>query len=188
MKTKRIPWNKGVKTGPRPKKEKELRSIFSKERGVGKWNKGKKHSEETKHKMSLKQKGRKITWADKISNSNKGQVPWNKGKKLSKEIRVKMSLSSKHGKDSHSWRGGKTNENKLQRKGIEFRLWREAVFVKNNWTCQVCKKRGGDLHPDHIKMFAYHPDLRFATDNGRTLCINCHRKTKTYATNKHVCC
>jgi hypothetical protein len=45
---------------------------------------------------------------------------------------------------------------------------------------RFCEKRGGELHADHIKQFAYYPTLRFVLDNGRTLCKECHKQTDTY--------
>ena len=68
----------------------------------------------------------------------------------------------------------KTDESKLWRKRIEYHLWREAVFSRDNWICQKCKKRGGKLHPHHILGFAEYKELRFAIDNGITFCLKCH--------------
>ena len=84
------------------------------------------------------------------------------------------------GEKSPNWQGGKTNESLRIRHSIEYRLWREAVFARDNWTCVLCSERGCVLNADHIKSFALHPDLRFAIDNGRTLCVPCHKKTDTY--------
>lgn len=64
---------------------------------------------------------------------------------------------------------------KVWRKRTEFRLWREAVFARDNWTCQKCGSRGDSLHPHHIRNFAEYPELRFAIDNGITLCVKDHR-------------
>jgi 5-methylcytosine-specific restriction endonuclease McrA len=83
------------------------------------------------------------------------------------------------------WKGGKSYESKRIRKGIEWKLWREAVFKRDNYTCQDCGIRSGkgikvELHPHHIKQYAIHIDLRFDINNGQTLCKECHKKTDTY--------
>ncbi len=136
------------------------------------WNKGLKgqtfgyhHSDETKEKI-----GR----ANSISQ---------KGKKLSLETRRKMSLS-KRGKNAYQWQGGKTRILKRLRNSLEYRLWRDAVYKRDDYTCVWCGKRGMTLNADHIKPFAYYPELRFAIDNGRTLCLDCHKTTDTYLKNQ----
>ena len=63
----------------------------------------------------------------------------------------------------------------------QLRNWREAVFKRDNYTCQGCGEKGVYLNADHIKPFAYFPELRFELSNGRTLCVPCHKKTDTFA-------
>jgi len=120
--------------------------------------KGLKHSEETKKKLSLK-----------MSQVLKGV----KRKPFTAEHKKKLS-EGKRGSKCHLWRGGVTKENKLIRSGYEYREWRIKVFKRDNWTCQVCKKIGGDLEAHHIKPFAKFKELRFELDNGVTLCKLCH--------------
>lgn len=91
------------------------------------------------------------------------------------------------GKNHYNWQGGITPENVKIRNSIEFRLWRESVFARDNWTCQKCKVKGGKLHSHHIKNFAEWPELRFAIDNGITLCKKCHKKFhEKYGRNKNT--
>ena len=56
--------------------------------------------------------------------------------------------------------------------------WRREVFKRDDYTCQECGIRGTYLEADHIKPFAYFPELRYELSNGRTLCRKCHDKTK----------
>lgn len=51
---------------------------------------------------------------------------------------------------------------------------------------QWCFQKGGNLNADHIKPFSQFPELRFAINNGRTLCIDCHRKTETWGAKAKV--
>lgn len=122
---------------------------------------GKKMSKETKEKMS---------------KSHKGKNTWSKGRSLPIEHRKKLSESAK------KYWGIRIDKDKQKeyeriRHSLEMRLWREAVFKRDNYTCVWCgDNKGGNLNADHIQEFAYHPELRFAIDNGRTLCVSCHKK------------
>lgn len=117
---------------------------------------------------------RKIKYSELCKE--KGFGKWMRGKKLSKETKEKMRLSHS-GEKTNFWKGGKMKEysKTMQiRHSIEFRLWREAIFARDNWTCQKCRIRGQKLHAHHIKNFAQYPELRLALDNGITLCMKCH--------------
>lgn len=95
------------------------------------------------------------------------------GKHHSKETRVLQSMQ-KQGEKSPTWKGGITPENQRVRASGRYRLWREAVFARDNWTCQKCGERGGNLQAHHIKAFSLYPELRFIIGNGMTLCVLCH--------------
>lgn len=81
------------------------------------------------------------------------------------------------GENSTHWKGGVTPEQLLDRRGLKYQNWREAIFSRDNWTCQDCGERGGTLHAHHVFAFADFPEHRFAPWNGVTLCKDCHLKT-----------
>jgi 5-methylcytosine-specific restriction endonuclease McrA len=58
--------------------------------------------------------------------------------------------------------------------------WRKAVFERDKWTCRRCGVKGGRLQAHHIKPYKGYPHLRYLLGNGKTLCIECHKKTATY--------
>ena len=57
----------------------------------------------------------------------------------------------------------------------EYKLWRSAVFARDNYTCQVCGARGVKINAHHRKEYAFFPELRYSLDNGVTLCGPCHK-------------
>src|SRR3990167_735874 len=184
----------------KPRSEEVKHKISLSHIGLGKGRispmKGKKLSEETKQKIRLALLGKKAS-----EETRKKLSLTHKGKKFSKEIRenmriaaikrmssndlrLKISLAHK-GNKSRFWKGGITPINKAIRNSLEYRLWRESVFKRDKFTCQWCgDNRGGHLNADHIRPFSLYPELRFAIDNGRTLCIDCHRKTSSYLAHK----
>lgn len=99
------------------------------------------------------------------------------------------------GENSARWQGGKTKISILIRQMIEYKNWREEIFQRDNFTCRFCKKTNCVLNADHIKPFsiilkenkinsiikARNCEELWNIENGRTLCVSCHRKTDTFA-------
>jgi hypothetical protein len=139
---------------------------------------GKKVSERLKGNQNTKGKHWKMSEKGKINIGNS-----QRGKKKSVAFRKKLSESLK-GCKSHRWKGGSS----LQpgNKSLEWKLWRETVFARDNWTCQRCQLKG-KLHPHHIQNFAQYSKLRFVIDNGITFCKKCHMNFhKIYGTRNNT--
>lgn len=174
---------------------------------------GSKHTEE--HKRNLKKSWnyeKHITneWREKQRKIHKG-IPvvsigtkWTDeqrkkimdGRKLrtpeqEKERRIKLSLSHR-GNKAYQWKGGITSLLMNIRHCYKYKDWIKEIFERDNYTCQECGKRGGNLEAHHIKQFcvilsennikdiisAEKCEELWNIDNGKTLCIKCHRKVK----------
>jgi hypothetical protein len=168
-------------------------------KGAIPWNLGKTHSNQTRKKIkeSLLKK-RESGWTNQAL-FKKGHIPYrtNKGKKfgaMSEEQKKKISIANKghiswnkgkkmvwmQGDKNWNWKGGVSPIYRTIRNSIEYEEWRAKVFERDLYTCQMCGQIGGYLEADHIKPFAYFPELRFEVSNGRTLCKPCHKETDTY--------
>ncbi len=164
---------------------------------------GTKLSEETKRKMSLAHKGKRpYEMTDEIrvnmSNAQKGK----KKAPRSKQHRINSGISRK-GVKSHLWRGGLTKPRTVIRNCVQYKLWREAIFERDNFTCVLCYARGGRIEADHYPISfssiidillkncsvealvkaSLEDKLIWDTNNGRTLCRECHRKTDNFGGN-----
>lgn len=140
-----------------------------------------------------------------IAGFKKGHKLW-LGKKRSIEDRLKMSfakLGKFYGEKHWNWKGGISKNNRIFfykiRHSSKYRQWRLNIFNRDNFTCVLCGKRGGWLEADHqqkqfsqiiheyniknLKKAMFCKEL-WNLNNGRTLCISCHRKTYTGVSKK----
>ncbi|MDE2227280.1 MAG: HNH endonuclease [Patescibacteria group bacterium] len=150
------PWNKGLKGHPSCK-------------GFNK-----KHSEETKAKISENRKGKCL---GNQQGFKKGMEPWNKGiPYFIHDAEWRTKVSKANSKENHwNWKGGITSQNQRMRNSFRHKEWSKAVYARDKWTCQKCGLN------DHHKIIAHHivewskdPSLRFDVSNGVTLCRSCH--------------
>jgi 5-methylcytosine-specific restriction endonuclease McrA len=139
-------------------------------------------------------KKRDFVTVQKIADSKRGKPSWNKGitgkdshsfgntnmlgVKHSDEYRRNMSKIKKATKN-HLWIHG-LGKMRSHYPGVEYKIWRDSVFKRDDYTCQFCHKRGVELQADHIKPWALYEELRYELNNGRTLCKPCHISTDTY--------
>jgi len=158
---------KGFKT-PKKTKEKISKTLkgrkrnwsYDKNRPHPKGMLGKKHSKETKIKMSLAMSG------NKCGHSNKGR-------RLSKEWKEKISKAHK-GNKHWNWLGGKS----FEPYGLEFNEdLKEVIRNRDRRKCQICEKT--ELK-NKRKLPVHHIDYNKQNNNPNnliSLCNRCHIKT-----------
>jgi len=108
-----------------------------------------------------------------LKNKNKFACSKCKGKARSLMLKENPSLyKNLVGDNHHNWKGGITKKKKRQRDTFG-RSIRKMVLKRDNYTCQMCGDKK-NLQVDHIQRFSDYEELRFSTDNCRTLCMDCH--------------
>ena len=164
-----IPWNKGKVGLQKPTKETRKK--------MSEAQKGKIVSEETRKKLSQLRINKKLSEETKKKISKSVKKAFVNNPELRNNLRIIRKMDNSHkGINSNFWKGGITPENQRIRNSIEFHLWREAVFARDNWICQKCKIRGGEIHSHHIYNFSDYKKLRTSIENGITLCKKCHQE------------
>ncbi len=146
---------------------------------------GKKFSEEHKRNLSIANTGKKRSaeTRKKLSEVKKGKTSTFLGKHHSQESKLKLRMAHQGkkcpwlaGKNNHKWNGGVTTKIHKIRTSLEYDLWREAVFIRDDFTCVKYKIKGGKLRAHHILNFAEYEDLRFDINNGITLSDKAHKE------------
>ena len=151
----------------------------------------KHHSEETKRKIRESMKGHRNALGHKHTQESRRKMSVI-AKKQKRRPPYEMVTAESHkkqglavcGANNPSWKGGVTPLRTKILGSPEYKSWRKQVFERDSYTCQECGQRGMVLQAHHIKRFAEYPELRFDTNNGQTLCIDCHRATDTYGGKK----
>jgi len=157
----------------------------------------KEFSEEHKQRISKANTGEgNGMWGRKHSATTKDKIRKKRlGKKLSAKTKAKLSRRLR-GKGNPRWKNGLTEIGSRIRNSYKYKEWRQAIFVRDNFTCQKCGKHGGDLEVHHIKPFRdllkevkehlplfdlYDGALLYSPlwekENGMTLCKKkCHKR------------
>lgn len=79
------------------------------------------------------------------------------------------------GENAYQWDPNKTHEERvIKRNYPEYKVWKRAIKERDDFTCQCCEKRGGQLVSHHLDGYDHHPEKRLDLDNGITLCRECH--------------
>lgn len=89
------------------------------------------------------------------------------------ENRIKSSCRQR-GLSVKDFKGFSTDEQHMARNNTYYKEWKRKIFERDDYTCQCCGKRGGNLNAHHLYNFSDHEDLRYEVDNGITFCAKCH--------------
>ena len=146
--------------------------------------KGQTLTAEHRQKLSVAGRGRKLAprtpeHCQRISAAKKGY----KLGPPTLEHRQNLSEATKASiaRGTHnSYQGGLTSGRAQLQNTFEYKEWRRQIYERDDYTCQICGQHGGNLNADHIKPIRLYPELALDLENGRTLCVGCHRQTDTY--------
>lgn len=168
-----MPFQKGNKIWKGRKHTEETKKKISKSR-IGKPNPmlGKYHSKETKEKMSEMRKGEKGAWFGKhlpeeIRNKISKALKGKKRPPFSKEWREKIG-KAEEGEKHYNWQGGKS----FEPYSIDWtETLKRAIRERDRYLCKLCFSYGNNVH--HID----YDKKNNNPNNLITLCRVCHTKT-----------
>ena len=90
------------------------------------------------------------------------------------------------GENHPNYRNNKTQEEREKGRKIEgYSRWIKEVYKRDNYTCQITNKRGGNLEAHHLNNYAEYKGERINIDNGITLSKEIHKLFHKIYGHKH---
>lgn len=124
-------------------------------------------SEEEKDKIRQKKVG--VRFSDEI-NKKKGRLGHSA---YPHQIEVAKSLT---GEKHWHWKGGIGSPRRMLINRIEYKEFRDKIFQRDNYTCQICGKNKCYVHMHHKIPQSIDENLIMNENNVITLCVQCHCK------------
>ena len=110
---------------------------------------------------------------------------------LTQRLKISQSMT---GSRNGNFKGYKLSEGARLRRTKTWIHTKREVLARDNYKCVECGENGKcdhcghvELHVDHIESVLSRPDLFFEQSNLRTLCKNCHEKTKNFGRRAFYC-
>ena len=93
---------------------------------------------------------------------------------------IRCAPEKKLGKNNHNYNPNLTDEereaNKDRHSDYKYIRWIKQIYVRDDYTCQKCLVKGGNLNSHHIESWGSCKKLRLDKDNGITFCKSCHKQ------------
>lgn len=85
-----------------------------------------------------------------------------------------LHCSTKKGSEHHSWNSDLLNGDRSSRRGSVCVNWRNEIYERDEYTCQVSGRIGGQMNAHHLYSWHSHPELRLELSNGISICKQLH--------------
>ena len=149
------------------------------------------------HNISLRSASERKQGRLNPSYGKRGESSPRFGCHHSAQSKQKIKDSVPRGPDHFRWKHPKARLEPLNnqiRNCYKNKEWKFAVLKRDNFTCQICKRSGLKLEVDHIKPFSVIRNEHsvqtldealcckelWDINNGRALCVECHKLTPTH--------
>jgi hypothetical protein len=182
------PWNKGTKGVMKP-------NVGNFKKGLTPWNKGQRslthHSQEHKDKISRSRMGHEVSHETRLKMSARKKEKFLKfGFINTPETRTKVSatLTGRQNPQHSAFMKGKryayiddrtTLSERKERNSPACKNWRTSVYRRDGFKCRIADGHcSGKIEAHHILGWRDYPELRYQSNNGITLCLHHHPRSR----------